>query len=87
LRGRLSTIKEEIQDKDKPTNDSIIIESQKALENSKETNKEITKINFKPNVKFEDNLNNLKCIGQFLYTYYSVHFVLAGFLLLLGIIV
>jgi NADH-quinone oxidoreductase subunit J len=33
-----------------------------------------------------DNLNNLKCIGQFLYTYYSVHFVLAGFLLLLGII-
>lgn len=33
-----------------------------------------------------DNMNNLKCIGQFLYTYYFVHFVMAGFLLLIGMI-
>jgi len=31
-----------------------------------------------------DNLNNLKCIGQFLYTYYFIHFLMSGFLLLIG---
>lgn len=36
-------------------------------------------------IKF-DNLNNLKCIGQFLYTYYFIHFLISGFLLLIGII-
>lgn len=33
-----------------------------------------------------DNLNNLKCIGQCLYTHYFLHFLMAGFLLLIGMI-
>jgi NADH-quinone oxidoreductase subunit J len=31
-----------------------------------------------------DSLNNLNCIGQFLYTNYFVHFLMSGFLLLIG---
>lgn len=33
-----------------------------------------------------DNLNDLNCLGQFLYTYFFVHFLLAGFLLLLAVV-
>lgn len=33
-----------------------------------------------------DNLNNLNCIGQFLYTHYFIHFLMSGFLLLIGMI-
>ena len=33
-----------------------------------------------------DNLNNLNCLGQFLYTHYFIHFLMSGFLLLIGMI-
>lgn len=33
-----------------------------------------------------DSLNNLNCIGQFLYTHYFIHFLMSGFLLLIGMI-
>jgi NADH-quinone oxidoreductase subunit J len=33
-----------------------------------------------------DNLTNMECLGQFLYTYYFFHFLIAGIVLLVGMI-
>ena len=33
-----------------------------------------------------DSLTNMECLGQFLYTYYFFHFLIAGILLLVGMI-
>jgi len=50
------------------------------------SNELIFSTNYKNCIINFDNLNNLKCIGQFLYTDYFVHFLMSGFLLLIGMI-
>ena len=48
------------------------------------SNELIFSTNYKNCIINFDNINNLKCIGQFLYTDYFVHFLMSGFLLLIG---
>lgn len=50
------------------------------------SNELIFSTNYKNCIINFDNLNNLKCIGQFLYIDYFVHFLMSGFLLLIGMI-
>ena len=50
------------------------------------SNELIYSTNYKNWIINYDNLNNLKCIGQFLYTDYFIYFLMSGFLLLIGMI-
>lgn len=64
----------------------LIFYIQKSIFLSQLSNELIFSTNYKNWILNFDNLNDLKCIGQFLYTDYFVHFLMSGFLLLIGMI-
>lgn len=64
----------------------LIFYIQESIFLSQLSNELVFSTNYKNWIINFDNLNNLKCIGQFLYTDYFVHFLMSGFLLLIGMI-